>query len=188
MEWYALFVETGKEEYVRERLKFYFSEAILRPIVPRRNLTERKEGKVFHVTKTLFPGYVLIHTEMNTAVYEKIKTIPKFIRILSTGTCFSKVAEEEMLPILRLIGNNGVLEYSKVYLENSKVTVKSGPLQGLEGIIYRVDRRKHRAKIRLSFMNSIKTIDVGIEILQEQKSLFNESRDGISPNYQRFSP
>jgi transcriptional antiterminator NusG len=165
MDWYALFVETGKEEYVQEWLKSYFNDKILRSIVPRRKLTERRGGKVYQVNKTLFPGYVLIHTEMSTVIYEKIRTIPKFIRILSTGICFSKIAEEEMLPLLRLIGDNGVLEYSKIYMENSKVIVKSGPLQGLEGIIDKVDNRKNRAKILLSFMNSTKIIDVGIEIL-----------------------
>jgi transcriptional antiterminator NusG len=35
----------------------------------------------------------------------------------------------------------------------------------MEGIIHRVDKRKNRAKIMLNFLNSVKLIDVGIEVL-----------------------
>jgi transcriptional antiterminator NusG len=166
MDWYALFVESNSEESVQQWLHYYFDESILRSIVPKRMLIERQGGVVHRVIKILFPGYVLINTEMNETIYHKIKNIPKAICILKVGTYCSKIGKEEIEPILKLIGDGEVVDYSKVYIENTNIIVKSGPLQGLEGIICKVDKRKKRAKILLNFMSSQKIIDVGIEILE----------------------
>jgi transcriptional antiterminator NusG len=75
MDWYSLFVLTGKEEYVEERLRECFREPLppLISLIPKRKLTERKQGKVAHTIKKMFPGYILIHTEMNPEVYYALK-------------------------------------------------------------------------------------------------------------------
>lgn len=165
MDWYALFVQTGKEEYVQKWLSFNFNKSVLRSVIPKRKIPERRKGKVFHTIKVLFPGYVLIQTEMNDLIYNKIISTPKCIRVLSNGTYYSKIDDREITPILKLISDMGILDYSKVYMENSLIVVKSGPLQGMEGIICKVDQRKGRAKILMKFLNSVKKVDVGIELL-----------------------
>ena len=58
-----------------------------------------------------------------------------------------------------------VIDYSKIFIENSIVYVKEGPLQGMEGIIKRVDKRKGRATIALDFMGESRMINLGVEIL-----------------------
>jgi transcriptional antiterminator NusG len=115
----------------------------------------------------MFPGYVLIKTEMTATIYRKIISIPESIRVLNNGNYYSKIDEEQITPILKLMGDEGVVSYSQIYIENSTVFVKSGPLKGLEGMICKIDRRKGRAKVLINFMNSYKTIDVGIEFLSD---------------------
>ncbi|PEM85123.1 transcription antiterminator [Bacillus wiedmannii] len=173
MSWYALFVENGKEDVVQKYLRLYFDEHSLYSIVPKRKVPEKKEGQVYHVLKKMFPGYVLIKTSMNADIFYRIKEIPGCYRIVNNGSYYSKdngtyystITEEEIAPILQLIGNGEVVDYSKIHLENSMVFVKSGPLQGMEGIIKKVDKHKKRAKILLNLFGIERTIDVGIEIL-----------------------
>lgn len=165
MDWYALFVETSKEDYVHQHLCLNFDKSVLNSIVPKRRLTERKAGKVHHVLKNLFPGYVLLNTQMNNNIYSKVTSVPRVIKILSSGSCYTRIEEKEIIPILKLVGDEGILDYSKIYLENSRVIVKSGPLKGMEGIINKLDSRKNRAKIVVDFLNTSRLIDVGIEIL-----------------------
>lgn len=166
MDWYALFVKTGREEIIQTWLNFYFKKSDLHCVVPKRKLSERKKGKVYQVVKKMFPGYVLIYTEMNTHSYKKIINIPNLIKILNYNTYYSCIEQKEIQPILDLIGNGEVIDYSKIYFENSKVFVKSGPLHGMEGIIKKVDKRKNRAKIQIDFMGTQKMIDLGIEVLK----------------------
>ena len=50
--------------------------------------------------------------------------------------------------------------------ENRRIRVVSGPLQGLEGRIVKVDRRKGRARVRLDIYADAFEIDLGFEILE----------------------
>ncbi|SFJ69869.1 antiterminator LoaP [Thermoflavimicrobium dichotomicum] len=175
MDWYALFVETGKEEIVQKLLRLYFDEHSLYSVIPKRRIPEKKSGRVRHTLKKMFPGYVFIKTNMNDDTFHKIKKIPKCHYLVNNGTYYSKengtyyskIDEEEMNPIIKLIGNGEIVDYSRVYVENSRVFVISGPLKGMEGIIKKIDKHKNRAKILLHFMGVERIIDVGIEILSK---------------------
>ena len=46
---------------------------------------------------------------------------------------------------------NGEIGFSKVFKKGENVTVIDGPLKGLEGMIIKIDKRKGRAKVRMSF-------------------------------------
>ncbi|MBM7616193.1 transcription termination/antitermination NusG family protein [Alkaliphilus hydrothermalis] len=41
MEWYVLFVESGKEEIVKNWLNFYFDKQSLHALIPKRKLVEK---------------------------------------------------------------------------------------------------------------------------------------------------
>lgn len=165
MDWYSLFVVTGKEEYVSEWLKIYFPEMELTTLIPKRKLIERRQGKKYAVLKKLFPGYVLVNMEMDLTKYYMLKKISGLVRILNSGKYYTKIPVEEMNRILCLLGSDDVIDLSKVYFENSKVIVQSGPLAGMEGLIRAVDKRKMRVKIRIPFNGLSKEFDVGIEVL-----------------------
>lgn len=166
MDWYALFVKTGKEEIVQKWLDYHFNKMSLHSLVPKRKLIERKAGKTQSIVRKLFPGYILISTDMSITTYKTIKNIPNLINILGNDTYFSRIPEEEILPILNLIGAGDTIGCSKIFIENSKVVVNSGPLKNMEGIIKRIDKRKKRAKVMLNFMGSQKIIDLSIDVLE----------------------
>jgi transcriptional antiterminator NusG len=165
MDWYALFVSTGKEEAVQKWLRMYFNESVLVSVNVRRKITERNGGSIRHVLKNMFPGYIFIRTNLNVETYYKLKKIPDIIKILKTGDYCTKIVDEEMFYILKLLDNDGVVDYSKVFIHNSKIIVKSGPLKGMEGLILEVDKRKNRVKININFMGLPKKIDLGIEVV-----------------------
>lgn len=165
MDWYALFVKTGKEDYVQEWLRLYFDKTDVTTVIPQRKIAERKGGEVKHVCRKMFPGYVFLCATMDTKTYYKLRRIPELIRILNTGENYTRITNEEMFFILRLLNEEGIVDYSKVYLYNSKVVVKSGPLKGIEGLISAVDTRKNRVTISLNFMGIARKFDIGIEVL-----------------------
>lgn len=169
MNWYALFVETGRETLIQKWIEYFFDNSVCYSVVPKRKLTERKQGKNLHVVKTMFPGYVFINTDMCAEVYYKLSEIPKIIRILNNGSYWSDISNDEMEPIMKLIGGNGIIDYSKIFIENSRVFVKDGPLYGLEGIIKKVDKHRNRAKIELILMGEPRLIDLGIDMIHSNE-------------------
>ncbi|GAV11564.1 antiterminator LoaP [Paenibacillus sp. chi10] len=175
MDWYALFVETGNEEMVQALIYKFFDQSLIQAIVPKRKLKERRQGKFYEVCRTMFPGYVFVHTVLNVDTYYELKNIPRCYRLLnkfnfideSTGKhVFHKIDDEEMVYIIDLISKNGEIDYSNVYVENAKVIVRDGPLKGREGIIKKIDKRKRRARIELNFMGKEVRFDVGINLLE----------------------
>ncbi|WP_051287069.1 antiterminator LoaP [Paenibacillus taiwanensis] len=194
MGWYALFVETGSEDIVQKCLKLQYCPKEVYSCVPKRLLPEKRGGKFYSVVKTLFPGYLFINTRMTPSIYYELKKLPKYYRLLRNSAFmldkinrkpqslldptkedgselynyddfFNQIEEAEIRQILQLINDKNIIEYSNVIVENSKVCVQSGPLYGLEGMIKKIDKRKRRAQIAVSFFGGEKLIDVGIELI-----------------------
>ncbi len=165
MKWYALFVETGREIQIQKWIQYFFDPSECYSVVPKRKSTEKRQGIKHQVIRTLFPGYVFIKTDMCVEIYYKLARVPNIIRILNNGFYWSYIEDVEMALIMKLVGDNGIVDFSKVLLENTKMFVKEGPLQGMEGMIKRADRRKSRATIMLDFMGEPRMIDLGIDIL-----------------------
>jgi len=76
--WYALFVASGEEDKVKERIHFRFKDE-LKALVPKRRMRERKEGKWDDKIRTLFPGYVLLIGQMDNQKYSLIRDVPGVI-------------------------------------------------------------------------------------------------------------
>lgn len=166
MNWHAVFGKTGSEDVIEKYIQYHFSGSELRTFIPRRRITEVRQGKAYHAVKTLFPGYVLINTSMDTYKYNIIKSIPQIYSMVNQGGEYcSEIRDEEIEPLLNLARNENIIDYSKVLVENSRVFIISGPLTGMEGLIKKIDKRRGRAKVALYFMGEVKTIDLGVEIV-----------------------
>lgn len=165
--WYVLFVNMNQEEKVKKILEKEMREEF-RFIVPTREVRERKNGKWHNVKRKLFPGYVLINAIMNIEVYYKLKRVPGIITLLRNEDEILTVAEKELKELKILIDNNdNNIGISKLYKENDDIRIISGPLLGIEGQIIKIDSRKGRAKVNLSFMNEERIVELGIELVNK---------------------
>lgn len=164
--WFVLFVLTGKEEKVKRILEQRFEDR-LRFVVPKRKLRERKNGTWKEVTRVLFPGYLFINGVVTSETYYEMKDVPDIIKLLKTGNEIAEIRPEEMQILGRLISYDEVIGFSQVLCENDRVRVTDGPLTELEGCIVSIDKRKGRAKIMLTLMGELRTVDLGISILEK---------------------
>jgi len=165
--WYVLFVNRNQEEKVRKILGEEMGDKY-KFIIPTRELRERKNGKWHNVKRKLFPGYVLIKAMMNAEIYYKIKRAPGIIKLLRDEEEVLTVEEKELKVLKILIDNNeNNIGISKLYKENDEIRIIAGPLLGLEGQIIKIDSRKGRAKVNLSFMNEERIVELGIELVDK---------------------
>ncbi|ASB52650.1 MULTISPECIES: antiterminator LoaP [Bacillus amyloliquefaciens group] len=177
MKWYVAHVETGKEEQTCMFLKKEFSElSDMRVLVPKKTMYDKNKGNIRKKNHRLFPGYLFINTLMDMKKYYQIISTPNVYKVLSNkGDYFTPLPEYEINPLLRLLGENETIAASKVFIEESKVIVKGGPLLGLEGIIKKVNKRQKRAKILLELYNEERLVDVSIDIL----NVINSNQDSL---------
>ncbi len=164
--WYALFVMTGEEDNVKERILYRLKDKDLNVIVPKRLLRERRQGVWENKLRTLFPGYVLLNGYVGIEDYYSLKGIPGLITILKDRNGPLAMSENELGIISRLIKDDATAGISAVLIEGSRVVVVDGPLLGLDGYIQSIDKRKGRVKVRLSLYGEVKLVELSVSMVQ----------------------
>jgi transcriptional antiterminator NusG len=165
--WYVLFVNTNQEEKVKGILEKEIGDKY-KFIIPTRELKERKNGKWHYVRRKLFPGYIFIKTSMNIDMYYKLKNSPGIIRLLRSEDEILTVSEEELNILSMFLSNNDInIGISELYRDKDIIRIISGPLLGLEGQIVKFNFRKGRAKVSINFMNEVRVVELGIELVEK---------------------
>ncbi|KFN07276.1 MULTISPECIES: antiterminator LoaP [Paenibacillus] len=163
MNWYVLHVLTGEELNVQKRLAR--TAPHIRTLVPRRKLMERRQGSMKEVSRLLFPGYVFAYTLLDNESYYKMIGPDGVIEVLGRPDP-AAVPFKEMAHVLKWCEDSQLIGVSKVH-DGDRITVIDGPLKSMEGQIVRVDRRKGRARVRLTLFGEPKEIDFGIEMIEQ---------------------
>jgi transcriptional antiterminator NusG len=171
--WYVLQVMTGDEVAIRNVIE---NKIGVKALVPRRTICERYQGKIRPVIKTLIPSYVFVQIYLEPKVYYKLRSIVGVIRFLG-GFGPEPVPNYEMNYMLRLCGDGEIAGLSTLSIGDG-VRVMAGPLRGMEGQIIKIDRRKLRAKVRLTLLGRPHEVDMGIEVLEnETQTEFGKAMD-----------
>lgn len=167
MEYYCIMVKTGEEEAFKKRamcalqddfpeVKFFFFHRTLRS----------NRGEYFE--RPIFPGYLFFQVEtLSAEFFSTLRRLNGFYRILQDNTNPTRLAGPA-LEELKIFMNNGEhWGISKVnILPGMKVQAVSGPFCGLEGNVYRVNRKKKSITIMSSLTQSVKYIDIVYEDAQ----------------------
>lgn len=166
--WYALFVKTGEENRVKERLDFRFGgDPAVK--IPKKIIKERKNGKWYRRIRNLFPGYIFIHGVMDESNYEKLKRVPGLYKLLCTDREPVQIPPREIEVFSHLFDDDDTIQESDIFMEGDKITIVSGPLTSLQGRILKIDKRKGRARVILEFLGEERIIDLGVNILEPAK-------------------
>lgn len=166
MNWYVAQVMTGKEDGIRERIQ---SQGI-KSIVPMKRMRELKQGRWHDVLRVIFPGYVFIMADMDAGTYYRVRPVPGVIKLLGDDKGPIPIRENEVNLILRLTQDGDPLGLSEVFVKGSKITVVSGPLQGLEGRIVKLDARRFRAKVDISFMGEPRSVELPVNVIKKSEA------------------
>lgn len=165
-QWHAVFVLTGNEDPVKEKIEYALGCSGIRAVVPKRRIMERKAGMWHEKIKPLFPGYVLLQGKIDVSAYYILKAVPGLVRILKENGELYRIYPEEIEIISRLMCNGEIIGTSVAFKEGDKVVITDGPLLNMEGLITSVDTRKGRAKVRLSILGDVRTVDLSITFIE----------------------
>jgi transcriptional antiterminator NusG len=163
--WYAVFVKTGEENKVKQRLDYRFkgNPSVL---VPKKIIKERKHGKWYRRIRNLFPGYIFIHGVLDANSYKNLWQVPGLYKLLCTDREPVRIPRNEIEVFSHLFDKDDMIQESDIFMQGDKVVIVSGPLTALEGKILKVDKRKGRARVLISFLGEERVIDLGVNFIQ----------------------
>ena len=172
MDWYTLRVISGKEKKIRENILFELDTADLADnveniLVPTENVLEMKDGKKKIKEKVFFPGYLLIHLDMNKEtkyIVENVNGVMSFVG--SNGNPESLKPDE----VKRFLGNHdggdGPIKVTEAapFKVGDSVKVKDGPFIDFSGVVQEVNHEKQKLKVSVSIFG--RSTPVELDYLQ----------------------
>lgn len=152
--WYALYTAPRHEKFVADQMT-------LRGItcfVPLYRSMRRWKDRRKELALVLFPGYVFVQIALHNRL--QVLQLPGAVRLVTFNGQPAALPEEEIQNLRsRLSGSRGVEPHPYLRV-GRRVRVKSGPLEGLEGVI---QRNKDRCRIVFSIHLIARSVAVEVD-------------------------
>lgn len=167
--WHVMQVKSGKEESVLQFVQKAPTGRLMGECFIPRYERKRKRGGVWKVERAiLFPGYIFVETDKIQEFYFALKELPELTKILRAEDEWLPLYEEEEQFLQRLMNKEKIVKFSKGYIEGDRVIIKEGPMEGLEGMIKKIDRHKRMAVIEVELFMRRVEVNIGVEIVEKQ--------------------
>ena len=172
--WFVVHAYSGFEKQVMrsliERVRLAEMEDLFGDIlVPTEEVVEMKNGVKRKTERKFFPGYVLVHMEMNDASWHLVKECPKVMGFIGgKADKPAPISDREADVILNRIKTNVDAPRPKTLFEPGEVVrVADGPFADFNGIVEEVNYEKSR--LRVAVMIFGRATPVELEFTQVEK-------------------
>src|SRR6266568_2546142 len=151
--WYAVYTNANHEKRVTQQLE----QRSIEHLLPLYESVRRWKDRRVRLQMPLFPGYVFVRMALRDRL--QLLQIPGIVRLVSFNGRPAALPEEDVRAIENCLGHGGQVEPHPYMQAGRRARVRSGPLQGLEGIIL---RRKNRTCFIVSFDLIMRSVAVEI--------------------------
>jgi transcription termination/antitermination protein NusG len=171
MQWYVVHTYSGYEnrakEMLEERIEAYgmqnFFGEIMIPTEDVEEITRGKKGekKIKKSSRKFFPGYLLVHMEMDNDAWHLVRNTPRItgfiggkmkpMPIPTSGVeeLISKIKEGKLRPTVKMSFEKG-----------DSVVIMDGPFSNFNGVVEEVKPEKVRLKVLVSIFGRQTPIEI----------------------------
>lgn len=165
--WYVIQVFSGFEQKVAESLNAqielqgmqeYFDQVL----VPKEKVKEYRDGKKYESERKFFPGYVLIHMEMNEKAWLLVRHTDRVLGFVG-GTLDRPVpiTDKEAEVILNRTKESAAAPTQKTKFEIGEVVrAIDGAFKDFTGTVESVDYEKNRLKVSISIFGRATPVEL----------------------------
>lgn len=111
--------------------------------------------------------YVFLIAENLEQLAENLRKVTGMTRLLGTGDEIIPLSQEEVELLLKLGKEEQLVAMSTGIIENDQVRILTGPLQGMEGYIRKINRHKRKAWVSIEMFGRSVDMEVGLEIIKK---------------------
>ncbi|MFW8602403.1 transcription termination/antitermination protein NusG [Desulfobacterota bacterium M19] len=165
---YSAFEEKAKAA-LEERIKHAGQEDLFGEIlIPTEQVVEMVKGKKKTSSVKFFPGYILIHMELNENTWHTVIDTPKISGFIGDDLHPQPLAEKEAEKIIGRIKDGALKPKPKVSYEiGDAVRVTDGPFANFQGVVDEVFPDKGRVRVMVSIFG--RDTPVELEYIQVTK-------------------
>ncbi len=173
--WYIVHAYSNFEhkvkEGLKERVKLHgLEEKFGEILVPTEEVVEMKEGQKRRSERKFFPGYVLVHMEMDDETWHLVKEVPKVLGFIGGSSDRpAPITEREANTILQRVQEGVDKPRPKVLFEPGEVVrVIDGPFNDFNGVVEQVNYEKSRLQVAVQILG--RSTPVELEFGQVEKA------------------
>lgn len=175
MRWYVVHAYSGYEKRVansiREQVELKGMQDFFGDIlVPTESVVEMREGKKRKSERKFYPGYVLVHMDMNDDSWHLVKSTPRVMGFIGgTAEKPAPITSKEADTILNRVRDGAEKPTQKTIFEPGQmVRVVDGPFADFTGSVEKVNYDKSRLQVSVSIFG--RATPVELEFTQVEKA------------------
>lgn len=165
--WYVIHAYSGFEGQVKRSLAERIRRAGVEEkfgeiLVPTEEVVEIRGGQQRKSERKFFPGYVLVHMELDDDTWHLVKSVPKVMGFIGgTGDRPAPIPDKQAEAILQRMQEGVEKPRPKVLYEPGEVVrVVEGPFTDFNGVVEEVDYDKNRLKVSVLIFGRATPVDL----------------------------
>jgi len=172
--WYVVHTYSGfenkakksMEEKIRqEKLVDLFGEIM----IPMEQVVEMVKGEKRTSKRKFFPGYILVHMELNEKSWHLVKNTPKVTGFVGNNTNPPSITDAEVSRLTTQISEGTLKPKAKVqFTEGDQVRIVDGNFTNFNGTVHEVNPEKSRVKVLVSIFG--RPTPVELDFMQVEKT------------------
>ncbi len=167
MDWYILKVQSNREESIREGLLrrvaiaglgFFFDQVI----VPTEKVTEFKGGKKKVIKRKLYPGYLVVHMEINDDTWFLVRETPGIGDFTGAAGRPSPMLPHEVARIVAKQEEKSekAPKLKIAFREGERVKIKEGTFENFEGDVDAIDETNGRVTVMINIFGRLTPVEL----------------------------
>ena len=166
--WYVVHAYSGYEKKVmlalQERISLSGMEDLFEEIlVPTEEVLEMRGGQKRKSERKFFPGYVLVHMELNDATWHLVKDTPRVMGFIGgTAEKPAPITDREANNILqRMEDSEDTPTHKIIYEPGELVRIIDGPFNDFTGSVEEVNYDKNRLRVAVVIFGRSTPVELG---------------------------
>ena len=172
--WFVVHAYSGYEKQVmralNERIELSsFADRFGEVIVPAEEVVEMRAGKKRRSERKFFPGYVLVHMNMNDETWHLVKSVPKVSGFVGgTASRPVPITDQEAETILQQVQEGAEHPRPKyTFAPGEVVRVVDGPFKDFQGTVEDVNFEKSKLKVSVSIFGRSTPVELSFSQVEK---------------------
>ena len=165
--WYVVHAYSGFEHAVSRSLKERIARAGMdakfgEVLVPTEEVIEMRGGQKRRSERKFYPGYVLVHMELDDETWHLVKEVPKVLGFIGgSADRPAPITDAEADSILQRVQEGAERPKPKVLFEpGGVVRVIDGPFKDFSGVVEEVNYDKNRLRVAVQILGRAAPVEL----------------------------
>lgn len=163
--WYAIQTYVSSEQSVKNAIEILFAanhmeEKVKEVLVPTEDLIDVKNGQKKIIQRSLYPGYVFAHLDLDMTTWHMIQSLPKVGRFIGEGKKPTPLTQKDIDLILEKV-NQKEAPRPKIYFEKGEsVRIREGAFANFNGVVEEYDLEHGKLKLNVSIFGRSTPVEI----------------------------